>query len=152
GRGEGAARAPGREARAGDVQAGAATVITRSITAGFAGTCVLTVSQRIEMRASGRPPSDLPARVAEGLLGISMTGRRRELAGVAAHWANNTASGLGRAALDALGLRGAPAAVGTFVLYLGGEALLFRGLGFETAALRPVDVVHAAVYATVTNA
>ena len=42
--------------------------------------------------------------------------------------------------------------MGTFVLYLGGEALLFRGLGFETAALRPVDVVHAAVYATAINA
>ena len=123
----------------------------RGLAAGFAGTAALTVSQRIEMRITGRPPSDLPARVAEGLLGISTTGRRRELAGVAAHWVNNTASGLGRAALGAFGLRGPPAVAGTFVLYLGGEALLFRSLGFEPAALRPVDVLHAAVYATVTN-
>ena len=29
--------------------------------------------------------------------------------------------------------------------------MLFRSLGFPPAALRPVDVAHAAVYAAVTN-
>jgi hypothetical protein len=127
-------------------------VIARGLAAGFAGTVALTLSQRIEMRLSGRAPSDLPAQVAEGLLGISPRGRRRELVATAAHWINNTSSGLSRAALGAAGLHGAPAAAGTFVLYLGGEALLFRSLGFEPAALRPVDVLHAAVYAAATNA
>ena len=127
-------------------------MIARGLAAGFAGTVALTLSQRIEMRLSGRPPSDLPAQVAEGLFRISPRGRRRELVATAMHWINNTSSGLSRAALGAAGLRGAPAVAGTFVLYLGGEALLFRSLGFEPAALRPVDVLHAAVYAAATNA
>jgi hypothetical protein len=127
-------------------------VIGRGLAAGFAGTVAMTISQRIEMRVSGRPPSDLPARVAEGLLGISVRGRKRKLAGAAAHWINNTSSGLSRAALGAAGLRGAPAAAGSMVLYFGGEALLFRSLGFPRAALRPVDLLHAAVWATATSA
>jgi hypothetical protein len=126
-------------------------VIGRGLAAGFAGTVALTLSQRIEMRISGRPPSDLPAQVAEGLFRISASGRRRELVATAAHWINNTSSGLSRAALGVAGLRGAPAAAGTFVLYLGGEALLFRSLGFEPAALRHVDVLHGAVYAASTS-
>src|SRR5207248_388461 len=109
GGGPGASLAPGRGVRARDVPAGAAAVIARGLVAGFAGTCALTTAQRIEMKVSGRPPSDLPARVAEGVLGVSLRGRRRELAGTAAHWVNNTASGLGRAALGAAGVRGGAA-------------------------------------------
>lgn len=127
-------------------------MIARGLIAGFVGTCALTVSQRVEMAVSGRPPSDLPARVAEGLLGISPRGRRRELVGSAAHWVNNTASGVSRAAIGAAGLRGAGALAATFVLYLGGEALLFRSLGFEPSALRPIDLAHAAVWALATDA
>jgi hypothetical protein len=127
-------------------------MIARGLAAGFVGTCALTVSQRIEMALSGRAPSDLPARVAEGVLGISPRGRQRELVATAAHWLNNTGSGLSRAAVAAAGLHGGTAHGATFVLYLGGEALLFRSLGFEPAALRPVDLLHAAVWAATTNA
>ena len=127
-------------------------MIARGLAAGFVGTCALTVSQRIEMAVTGREPSDLPARVAEGVLRISLRGRRRSVAATAAHWVNNTGSGVGRAALGAAGLRGASALTGTFALYLGGEVLLFRALGFGPSALRPVDLIHAAVWASVTNA
>ena len=127
-------------------------MIARGLAAGFVGTCALTVSQRVEMAVSGRAPSDLPAQVVEGVLGISLRGRRRELAATAAHWINNTASGLSRETVAAAGLRGPPALAATFVLYLGGEALLFRALGFEPSALRPVDLLHAAVWASATNA
>jgi hypothetical protein len=129
----------------------------RGLAAGFAGTVALTVSQRIEMRLTGRPPSDLPARVAEGVFGISLRGRRRKLAAFAAHWCNNTSSGLARALLDRVGLRGAPAAGATFVLYLGGSALLFGRLGLAPPPWRRpprqlgVDVVHAGVYSVVTS-
>jgi hypothetical protein len=127
-------------------------LIARGLAAGFVGTCALTVSQRVEMALSGRAPSDLPAQVVEGVLRIKVRGRRREQAATAAHWVNNTGSGVGRAALGAAGLRGGAALAGTFVLYLGGEALLFRSLGFEPSALRAVDLVHAAVWAGATNA
>jgi len=127
-------------------------VILRGFAAGVVGTCALTVSQRIEMAVTGRAPSDLPARVAEGVLGISPRGRRRERVAIAAHWVNNSASGVSRAALGALGLSGPAALAGTFALYLGGEALLFRTLDFERSALRPVDLAHAAVWAVATDA
>src|SRR5215210_5897104 len=131
--------------------------VVRGIAAGFAGTVALTASQRIEMRITGRPPSDVPAQVAEGVLRITLTGRRRELAGVTAHWCNNTSCGLGRAALGAAGLRGVPAAAGTFVLYMAGTSLLFGRLGLAPPPWRrprremAIEAVHAAVFATVTS-
>jgi len=125
-------------------------VIARGLVAGFAGTCALTVSQRVEMAVSGRPPSDLPAQVAEGLYGISARGRRRERVAFAMHWVNNTSSGLARVAVAAAGLRGAPALAATTALYLGSEALLFARLGLERP--RAVDVLHAFVWASATDA
>jgi hypothetical protein len=118
--------------------------------AGFAGTVALTLSQRLEMRLTGRPPSDLPAQVAEGVLGISPRGRARERAAFAAHWLNNSSSGLGRAALAGIGLRGAPAAGATFALYFAGMTLLFRRL--DLAPPRAIDLAHASVWAIATSA
>lgn len=130
----------------------------RGLAAGFAGTLALTASQRIEMRITGRPPSDLPAQVAEGVLGIRIRGRRsRALAAFGAHWFNNTAAGLGRAALAGAGLRGVPAVAGCFVVYMGGGTLLFHRLGLvpppwrRGARLLMIDALHAGVWATVTS-
>jgi hypothetical protein len=125
-------------------------VIARGLAAGFVGTCAVTLSQRMEMAVSGRPPSDLPAQVAEGLYGISARGRQRERVAFAMHWVNNSSSGLGRVAVGAAGLRGAPALVATAALYLGAQTLLFARLGLERP--RPVDVLHAAVWASATSA
>lgn len=137
---------------------GAGPKAVRGLAAGFAGTVALTASQRIEMRLTGRPASDVPARVAEGILGIAPTGRRRELVGTAAHWCNNTASGLGRAVLDGAGMRGAPAAAASTALYLVGSTLLFASLSLAPAPWRrppgqvAIEAVHAAVWGTVTSA
>jgi hypothetical protein len=137
---------------------GARDAAARGLAAGFAGTAVLTLSQRLEMRLTGRPPSDLPARVAEGVLGISPRGRARARVAFATHWFNNTATGLGRAAVAGAGLRGVPAAGATFAVYLGGSTLLFRRLDLAPPPWRraprelAIDVVHAGVWATVTSA
>lgn len=128
------------------------TAAARGLAAGFIGTIALTASQRVEMAVTGRAPSDLPAQVASGVLGISPTGRQRELVATATHWFNNTGSGLSRAALGALGVHGAPAVAGTFVAYLGGGALLFRRLGLAHGGPSAIDALHAAVYAMATNA
>jgi hypothetical protein len=130
----------------------------RGLAAGFAGTVALTISQRIEMGLTGRAPSDLPARVAEGVLGISPRGRMRSLVAFATHWVNNTSSGLGRALASGVGLRGAPAAGATFVFYLSGSSLLFRRLDLAPPPWRrgaqqlTIDVIHAGVYAVATSA
>jgi hypothetical protein len=137
---------------------GARDAAARGLVAGFAGTLALTASQRIEMRVAGRPPSDLPAQVAEGILGISIRGRRsRALAAFGAHWFNNTVSGLGRAALAGAGLRGAPAIAGCFVLYMGGSTVMFARLGLAPPPWRrgarqvTIDALHAGVWATATS-
>jgi hypothetical protein len=136
---------------------GALDAVARGVAAGFAGTVALTVSQRIEMRVTGRPPSDVPAQVVEGVLGISVSGRDREVAAFAAHWVNNTMSGLGRALVGGAGLRGAPAAGATFVLYMGGGTLLFRRLDLAPPPWRreprqlAIDVIHAGVWAITTS-
>jgi hypothetical protein len=136
---------------------GAPKVAGRGLAAGFAGTIALTVSQRIEMSLTGRPPSDLPARVAEGVLGISPRGRSRALVAFGTHWLNNTTSGLGRALIAGTGLRGAPAAGATFVLYLGGSAFLFTRLGLAPPPWRrgarelAIDMIHAGVYSVATS-
>src|SRR2546421_6156332 len=110
------------------------------------------------MAVTGRPPSDLPAEVAEGVLGISPRGRRRALVAFATHWLNNTSSGLGRAVLAGAGLRGAAAAGGTFVLYMGGSTLLFSRLGLAPPPWRrearqiAIDALHAGGYAVTTRA
>jgi hypothetical protein len=124
-------------------------VIARGLAAGFVGTCAVTLSQRVEMAVSGRPPSDLPAQVAEGLYGISARGRRRERVAFAMHWLNNSSSGLARVGVGAAGLRGAPAVAATAALYLGAQTLLFARLGLERP--RPVDVLHAVVWASATS-
>jgi hypothetical protein len=131
---------------------------TRGLAAGFAGTVALTASQRIEMAITGRPPSDLPAMVASGILGISPRGRTRSLVAFTAHWVNNTSSGLGRAALGAAGLSGVPAAAGTFGLYMVGSSLMFHTLGVVPLPWRrrapelAIDLLHAGVYGVATNA
>jgi hypothetical protein len=136
---------------------GARDTAARGLAAGFVGTAALTASQRIEMALTGRPPSDLPARVAEGVLGISVPGRARPAVGFATHWVNNTSSGLGRAFAAGLGLRGPAAAGATFVLYLGGGTLLFRRLDLAPPPWRrkprelATEMFHAGVYAVATS-
>jgi hypothetical protein len=130
----------------------------RGLAAGFAGTVALTVSQRIEMRLTGREASDLPVRVASGVLGIKPSGRQRALVGFATHWINNTSSGLNRAMLGSLGLSGARAAAGTAALYLAGGYVLFTRLDLAPPPWRlppkqlAIDAVHAGVYGVVTSA
>jgi hypothetical protein len=129
----------------------------RGLAAGLAGTISLTVSQRIEMRLTGRAPSDLPAQVAERVLGISPRGRSRALVALATHWVNNTASGLGRALVAGAGLRGTPAIGATFVLYLSGSSLMFTRLDLLPPPWRRgarqlvIEVVHAGVYSVATS-
>jgi hypothetical protein len=136
---------------------GARDAAVRGLAAGLAGTVAMTASQRAEMRVTGREPSDLPAQVAEGLLGISPRGRTRSAVGFGAHWINNSASGLGRAAVGGAGLRGLPAIGATFVFYMTAGALLFARLGLAPPLWRrgvrqlAIETVHAGVWATVTS-
>jgi hypothetical protein len=129
----------------------------RGLAAGVVGTIALTTSQRIEMRLTGRPPSDLPARVAEGLLGIRTRGRTREAVAFATHWVNNSSVGLGRAAVGGLGVRGGTGVAATFVIYIGGGSLLFHRLDLMPPPWRrkpkevAIELIHAGVYAVATN-
>ena len=129
----------------------------RGLAAGFAGTVAITVSQRIEMRITGREASDLPAMVAERALGISPRGRSRSVVAFATHWWNNTTTGVGRAVIGRFGLRGVPAAGATFLLYMTGSTLMFRRLDLVPLPWRrglgplAIDALHAGIWAVATS-
>ncbi len=138
-------------------RAGPLSPFVRGLAAGFVGTVAITVSQRIEMRLTGRGASDLPAMVAERALGISPRGRARSVVAFATHWWNNTTTGLGRAAVGLAGLRGARAAGATFLLYMTGSTLMFMRLDLVPPPWRrlptelAIDVIHAGVYSIATS-
>ncbi|USI72243.1 hypothetical protein [Sphingomonas morindae] len=69
--------------------------------AGLAGAAVMLVSQKIEMKASGRAPSDTPAKAIETLAGFELYDEAAEARlSTFGHFAFGTGLGLGLAAID----------------------------------------------------
>lgn len=84
-----------------------AHIIGKGILAGLAGTAAISLAQRIEMKITGREPSDSPAKAVNKTLHIEATDEEHKEAFVeGVHWAYGTLWGLARGALDAAGLRG----------------------------------------------
>lgn len=99
--------------------------------AGVAGTVVLTLAEKLQMRVSGREPSTVP-----GQVGAKLTGRDPEVHPQVAerlnpvvHWMHGIGLGAVRGLLDVAGLGFVPATAVFFVLVWGGDALLYRALG-----------------------
>lgn len=123
--------------------------------AGLAGAAVMTVSQRVEMAVSKRPPSTVPGQVGVRLLGRSDEDAQR-LSPVV-HWGHGAAMGAVRGVLGAAGLRGPAASAVFFGVLWTGDALLYRALGIadwpwrwnRTALI--TDLGHKAVYAATTG-
>lgn len=80
------------------------TLLTRfalGLGAGLLGATAMLVSQKIEIRATGRKPSDTPAKAVETLTGLTARDEeRRSQLSTAAHFAFGTALGAGLVALD----------------------------------------------------
>lgn len=57
---------------------GIGSAIGRSIIAGIAGTVAITIAQMIEMKITGRSPSNAPAEVGGKVLGVEPRGAKKE--------------------------------------------------------------------------
>lgn len=128
------------------------------IVAGLVGTVFMTVSSTIEAKVSGRGSSTTPADAAGKVAGV----RPRDESGEQrfnslAHWGYGTAWGLGRSALDLVGLRGIPASAAHFALVLGAEQAILPALGVGKptpaygAQAIATDALHHSVYTAATG-
>lgn len=135
------------------------TMITRGLLAGLVGTVAMTISEMIEMRATGREASTVPAQVGSTLLGVhpdsdEQTGRLNTVV----HWGHGALLGATRGLMSITGLRGLQATLGHFAAFWIGDVALYKVLGIAPAPWRwkrqelVIDVLHKGVYALVTGA
>lgn len=134
--------------------------IGRGMLAGAVGTAALTLSERLEMAASGRPASSIPGRVGAALMPGADPASASDVARLngPVHWAHGVSMGGLRGVLDAAGVQGRTASLAHFALLWGGDAALYRALGIADVPWRwnadelATDLFHKGVYAAVTGA
>ena len=132
----------------------------RGMLAGAIGTMAMTLSERLEMAASGRQPSTVPGQVAAHLLPGKDPDSDADVTGLntPTHWAHGISMGALRGALDIAGFRGPSASAAHFAQLWAGDAALYRALGIADAPWRwqpdelASDILHKGVYAAVTGA
>ena len=136
-----------------------AVALGRGALAGAVGTAAMTVSERLEMRLTGREASNVPAEVAERLTGFEPAGAQAEARlsrGV--HWGHGILMGALRGGVALTGARGVSATALHYGLMWGGDAALYDALGiapppwaWERSELA-TDLLHKGVHAAVTGA
>jgi hypothetical protein len=127
--------------------------------AGLVGTAAMTVSSSVEAKLRNRDPSAAPAEAASALLGVEpKSDRAKTRFNNVVHWAYGTGWGAVRGLLDAIGLRGAPAAALHLGAVWGGEQMVLPATGASSPAWKwgakeiGVDLLHHGVYVAVTSA
>lgn len=87
-----------------------AGALGKGLVAGLVGTAAISVSQAIEMKMTGRPPSSTPRQAAEKVFAITPKDEQAaERVNNLTHYGYGTALGTIRGLLAVLGLRGTPA-------------------------------------------
>ena len=130
----------------------------RGAAAGVAGVAVMTASEKLEQRMTGRPRSYVPGRTLLALLG-----RRRPddaqppVWNHAMHWGTGALLGALRGIWSVTGLRGPRASVAHTVVRLATDQTLENATGVGAPPStwprheQVVDVIHKAVYALATG-
>ncbi|MDP8943446.1 MAG: hypothetical protein M3N16_04925 [Actinomycetota bacterium] len=132
----------------------AAAAVGGGLVAGLVGTASMTLAQAIEMRVTGREPSDVPGQVGSRLLGIDNT----ETLSRAVHWGHGLLGGAVRGGLALVGTSGPRAAVAHGATLWAADAALYWALGIAPAPWRwsraelATDLLHKGLYAAVTSA
>ncbi len=81
--------------------------LREGLLAGVAGVSVMTVGEKLEQRITGRPDSDVPARVLERLAGLSESkGGRLRAVNLAMHLGQGVLAGTVRSLMANAGMRG----------------------------------------------
>lgn len=139
--------------------AGTGAALRRGAVAGLVGTAVMTLTESVEAKLTGRPPSTVPGQVGTVLLG----GDGNDSARVKAlnpwvHWGHGIAMGAVRGLLGSR-VEGAAAANAThFAGLWSGDAMLYSALGVAPPPWEwspqelATDLGHKGVYALVTGA
>lgn len=136
----------------------ALVVLGKGLVAGAAGTVVMTLVQKIEMKLSGRQASTVPAQAVEKVFHLeprSDAGEQR-LANIT-HFAYGTAWGAARGALDAAGMGAARASLLHLALVWGAQAVMLPMMGLSKPVYRmspkalASDLVMHGAYAAATG-
>lgn len=128
-----------------------ATTVLAGFAAGLTGTAAMSLSQRIEMSATGREPSATPAEAICHLLGFEThTQAQKQRLALAAHWAYGTTWGLAQSLLSRMpeperSLLYFPAVWGAGVALLTGSKVAPPPTQWSTKSLL-TDLGHHAIY------
>jgi hypothetical protein len=130
------------------------TAIGAGLLAGLAGTAAITVSQMIEMKITGRKPSNTPVEAASKALDIEATTEaEKPKVSQEIHWAYGTTWGIARGLIALTGLKGWTANLAHFSSIWGASLVMLPTLKVappideEDPKTIGIDVIHHAVYA-----
>lgn len=129
--------------------------IGKGLIAGAAGTLAITVSQMIEMRITGRKPSNAPAKAVKKTLHIEATPGNKEEFSNEVHWAYGTSWGVLRGLLSLAGINGFVATTTHFAAVWGTAITIEPRLDIAPPINEwepkdiAVDIFHHLVYAVV---
>lgn len=130
------------------------TAIGAGLLAGLAGTAAITVSQMIEMKITGRQPSNTPVEAASKVLDIdAVSEEKKPKVSQEIHWAYGTTWGVARGILSLTGLKGWTADLAHFASIWGASLIMLPGLKVappiqeEDPKTIVIDILHHAVYA-----
>ncbi len=126
----------------------------KGLIAGLAGTAAITISQMIEMKITGRKPSNAPADAASKVLDVREVNKdKKEKFTQEVHWTYGTTWGIARGLLGLAGVDGLPATLVHFAAIWGTAMTIEPALGVAPPVTKwepktiAVDGVHHLVYA-----
>jgi hypothetical protein len=130
----------------------------QGLVAGAAGAAVMTAGEKLEQRLTGRPDSQVPARVLARLTGLPERPRQQSRAlNLAMHYGQGALAGLVRSLMAQVGLRGPVASAMFTVLRLTNDQILENATGVGAPPQTwprqelAVDLLHKTVYGFVTG-
>lgn len=132
--------------------------ILQGFLAGLIGTIVMTLSQTLEIKVTGRQPSIVPGRVGSKLLQLSPN-NEQEMTSLSTkiHWAHGVALGAVFGLISLANLNVVAAIALFFTLLWSGDALLYTALGIAPLPWHwqvnelLTDLFHKGVYAISTG-
>lgn len=106
-----------------------ALALGKGIIAGLAGTVAISLAQMIEMKLSGRQPSETPAKAVNKVLHIKAVNKNyRPIFVQEVHWTYGTLWGLGRSVMGLAGLYGVPAVAAHWAAVWGTEMVMLPSI------------------------
>lgn len=130
------------------------TAIGVGLLAGLAGTAAITVSQMIEMKITGRKPSNTPVEAVSKVLDMdAVSEEKKPKVSERIHWAYGTTWGVARGVLSLIGLKGRTADLAHFASVWGASLVMLPKLKLappiqeEEPKMIAIDILHHAVYA-----